>query len=320
MLNLSGQLAAKINKFAPSCTMQFLSTPAISVQSLKNLYQPFGVNADVLRLDLIHPLVSGNKWFKLKEYVRLAQEQDKRTLLTFGGAYSNHIVATAAAAKELDLQAIGIIRGERTLQLSPTLQEASSFGMDLYFISREDYKQKEIPAAVFEHHNVEEIMVINEGGYGIEGSIGAAAILDYCDKNAYTHFITAVGTGTTLAGQIRATRAPQSCIGISVLKNAFSLTEEINALLPAHLHHQFTLLHDYHFGGYAKANKALFDFMNQWYSDTNIPLDFVYTGKAFYAADHLIRAGYFPEGSRLLLIHSGGLQGNRSLPKDTLIF
>lgn len=241
-------------------------------------------------------------------------------LLTFGGAYSNHIVATAAASKELGLQAIGIIRGERSQQLSLTLQEATALGMELYFVSREAYKQKVIPATVFEHYPKEDILVVNEGGYGMAGSIGAAAILEHCDRNAYTHFLTAVGTGTTLAGLVRAASTPQQSIGISVLKNAFSLTAEINALLPDHLHHRFMLLHDFHFGGYARAKQALFDFMNQWYRDTSIPTDFVYTGKAFYATDHLIRTGYFPSGSRLLLIHSGGLQGNRSLPKDTLIF
>lgn len=300
--------------------MQFLSTPAISVQSLKNLYQAFGVSVDVLRLDKIHPVVSGNKWFKLKEYVKQAQAQNKNTLLTFGGAYSNHIVATAAASKELGLQSIGIIRGERSQQLSPTLQEAAALGMQLYFVSREAYKQKEIPATVFDHYLDKDIIIVNEGGYGITGSLGAATILEHCDRNAYTHFISAVGTGTTLSGLVRATNTHQQCLGISVLKNAFSLTEEINALLPPNLNHQFTLLHDFHFGGYAKAKQTLLDFMNQWYRNTNIPLDFVYTAKAFYAADQLIRAGHFPSGSRLLLIHSGGLQGNRSLPKDTLIF
>ena len=300
--------------------MHFLSTPAISVQSLKNLYQPFGVTLDVLRLDQIHPTVSGNKWFKLKEYVKQARSQNKHTLLTFGGAYSNHIVATAAASKELGLQAIGIIRGERSQQLSPSLLEAAALGMELFFISREAYKLKEIPSEVFMKYTEKDITVVNEGGYGVAGSLGAATILDYCDSSVYTHFISAVGTGTTLAGLVRGSAHHQLCIGISVLKNALSLKEEIKALLPPNLHNQFTLLHDYHFGGYAKSNQALFDFMNAWYTNTNIPSDFVYTGKAFFATDHLIRAGYFPAGSRLLIIHSGGLQGNRSLRKDTLIF
>lgn len=300
--------------------MQFLSTPAISVQSLKNLYQPFGINVDVLRLDQVHPIVSGNKWFKLKEYVKQAQLQNKHTILTFGGAYSNHIVATAAASKGLGLKSIGIIRGERLQQLSPTLQEASSLGMKLIFVSREAYKRKEIPAAVFDHHSERDILLVNEGGYGVPGSMGAATLLEYCDRSGYTHFLTAVGTGTTLAGLVRGTTSSQTCMGISVLKNAFSLTEEINCLLPPDRLHQFTLLHDFHFGGYAKVKQPLFEFMNQWFRDTNIPTDFVYTGKAFYAANQLIRDGYFPTGSRLLLIHSGGLQGNRSLPKDSLIF
>ncbi|ANE50204.1 1-aminocyclopropane-1-carboxylate deaminase/D-cysteine desulfhydrase [Flavisolibacter tropicus] len=300
--------------------MHFLSFPSISVQSLKNLYQPFGVNVDVLRLDQIHPLVSGNKWFKLKEYVKQAQEQNKKQLLTFGGAFSNHIVATAAAAKELGLQAIGIIRGERSQQLSHTLQEAEALEMDLYFVSREMYKLKEIPPVVFEHYEGHDMLVVHEGGYGTAGSMGAATILDHCDQRKYSHFITAVGTGTTLSGLVRAANIGQKIIGISVLKNAFSLIEEINALLPQPLQNRYTLLHDFHFRGYAKSTPELIAFMNQWYAATTIPLDFVYTGKAFFAADQLIKEGYFAEGSNILLIHSGGLQGNRSLPKDSLIF
>jgi 1-aminocyclopropane-1-carboxylate deaminase len=300
--------------------MHFLSFPSISVQSLKNLYQPYGINVDVLRLDQIHPLVSGNKWFKLKEYVKQAQEQNKKHLLTFGGAYSNHIVATAAAAKELGLQAIGIIRGERSQQLSPTLQEAEALGMDLFFVSREIYKLKEIPPVVFQHYIGHDMMVVHEGGYGVAGSMGAASILDHCDQSIYSHVITAVGTGTTLSGLVRAANDSQKIIGISVLKNAFSLLEEINALLPPSLQSQYTLLHDYHFRGYAKTTPELIAFMNNWYLNTQIPLDFVYTGKTFFAADQLIKEGYFKKGSNVLLIHSGGLQGNRSLPKDTLIF
>ncbi len=300
--------------------MHFLSTPAISVQSLKNLYQPFGINVDVLRLDQIHPVVSGNKWFKLKEYLKQAQQQNKQTLLTFGGAYSNHIVATAAAAKELGLKAIGVIRGERSQQLSPTLQEAIGFGMELYFTSREVYQVKDIPNDVFKQYSKSDLYIINEGGYGVDGSIGAATILKHCDISQYTHIITAVGTGTTLAGIARAAYLHQQVIGISTLKNAFSLEKEINTLLPIELNNHFTLLHDFHFGGYAKTKPALFDFINNWYKDTKVPLDFVYTGKAFFAADQLIKTGYFPRDSRLLLIHTGGLQGNRSLPKDTLIF
>ena len=253
--------------------MHFLSTPAISVQSLKNLYQPFGIYVDVLRLDQVHPIVSGNKWFKLKEYIKQAQQQDKKVLLTFGGAFSNHIVATAAAAKELGLKAIGIIRGERSQQLSPTLEEAIGLGMELFFTSREAYRTKAIPEEVFQQHSENDVFFINEGGYGIEGAIGAATILDHCEPGQFTHILTAVGTGTTLAGMVRAIDHTQEVIGISALKNALSLAQEINTLLPTTLHNHFTLLHDFHFGGYAKSKPALFDFMNNWYRDTKIPLD-----------------------------------------------
>jgi 1-aminocyclopropane-1-carboxylate deaminase len=313
-------LAAKINKFAARFIMEFLSAPVIRVQSLKNLYQPQGVEVAVLRLDEVHPLVSGNKWFKLQGYIKQAREEHKTALLTFGGAFSNHILATAAAAKELGLQAIGVIRGERSQQLSTTLTDAESLGMQLHFITREAYKHKEIPGSILLQYGEHNLQIVNEGGYGLLGRMGIETIAANRSFQDYTHIITAVGTGTTLAGLVCIKTQQQEVIGLSALKNAWSLTAEINSLLPAALHDQYTLLHDHHFGGYAKSTPALFQFMNNWYSKTAIPLDFVYTGKAFFAVDHLIRSSYFAKGSRILIVHTGGLQGNRSLPKDTLIF
>lgn len=292
----------------------------IRVEPIKNLYQQQGVEAEVLRLDLVHPGVSGNKWFKLKDYMAEAQQQGKTMLLTFGGAFSNHIAATAAACREEGIRCIGVIRGERAPTLSHTLQHALELGMDLYFTSREAYKQKQIPQEVWQHYPKADVYIINEGGYGVKGRTGAQSILDYCSRERYTHIVAACGTGTTLAGLAAAATAAQSVIGIPVLKNYTAMEAEINALLPAELHSRFTLVHDYHFGGYAKYTPALIAFMNGWYRQTGIPSDFVYTGKLFYAVDDLIRQGYFPPGSRILIVHSGGLQGNDSLPKGTLIF
>lgn len=288
------------------------------IDRLESFYK-FHTTADVLRLDLLHPVVSGNKWFKLQHYLQQAVEEGKSTILTYGGAYSNHIVATAAATRERNLKSIGVIRGERPRVLSPTLQEALSYGMQLYFISREDYRVKALPQEFGPINENNDLLIIPEGGYGQAGALGAARILSDQETGNYTHIMAACGTGTTLAGLIRAAGEGQEVIGIAVLKNHYSLEEEIRALLPQH-HRPFTLLHDFHQGGYAKHNPELIRFMNWWYEQTGIPSDFVYTGKLFYAAWHLAEKGYFPEGSRLLLIHSGGLQGNRSLPKGTLIF
>lgn len=299
--------------------MFFPSPENIRLETIKNLYQQNKVDVDVLRLDLIHDIISGNKWFKLKEYLKEATLTEKKTILTFGGAYSNHIIATAAACRESNLKSIGIIRGEKSTQLSHTLLSAESIGMKLFYISREDYKSKKIPEEVWKEHSTEDTMIVNEGGYGIPGRIGAESIFNYVNTTVYTHILSAVGTGTTLAGLIIAAHNAH-VVGISIMKNNTGLQQEINALLPTEYINRFSLLHDYHFGGYANRTDVLLNFMNKWYKETNIPSDFVYTGKLFYAADHLIKSGHIPPGSKVLLIHSGGLQGNLSLPKGTLIF
>lgn len=282
--------------------------------------QKFHATVDVLRLDLIHPVISGNKWFKLKEYLKHAKSLNKKIILTFGGAYSNHIVATAAVAKENGFKSIGIIRGEKPATLSHTLLDAMSFEMDLFFISREDYKKKIIPPGVSDRYKKEEIYVINEGGYGAKGVEGAKDILYLSDSSSYTHIIDVVGTGTTIAGLIEASTEQQTIVGISSMKNNFSLQQEIEKFLSEENKKRFQLIHDYHFGGYAKYTLKLIDFMNEWYRQTTIPSDFVYTGKLFFAVHDLLGKNYFPPDSKILIIHSGGLQGNQSLPKGTLIF
>jgi 1-aminocyclopropane-1-carboxylate deaminase len=300
--------------------MNSLRFAHIRLDAIKNLYQQERIAMDVLRLDLFHPQVSGNKWFKLKEYLEEARQQGKNILLTFGGAYSNHIAATAAAGKEAGLKTIGVIRGEAAPTLSHTLEQARADGMELFFVSREVYKTKQVPQEVWAKYPQSDVHVIGEGGYDLKGREGAQSILDHCDRDLYTHLVAACGTGTTLAGLVAAALPGQEVVGIPVLKNLEGLEKEINLLLPPALHSHYTLLPDYHFGGYAKKSPELIGFMNRWYQKTGIPSDFVYTGKLFYAVDDLIRKGYFPGGSRILVIHSGGLQGNLSLPKGTLIF
>jgi 1-aminocyclopropane-1-carboxylate deaminase len=287
--------------------------PEISVLNL-----PGSLNASVLRLDKVHPVISGNKWYKLKEYLKEAQTQEKSTIITFGGAFSNHIVATAAACKCLGLQSVGIIRGERPKNLSNTLLDAIAFGMHLFFISREEYKLKSIPQELYNTYAPDQLYFVNEGGYGHLGMLGAASIIGETDTSFYTHFLTAVGTGTTLAGLVKASLPQQEVIGISVMKNNFSLKSAVEQLVPDR--HNFRILHDYHFGGYAKLSSELLDFMNQWYVRTGIPSDFVYTGKLFFAFEQLVSLNFFPRHANILLIHSGGLQGNRSLPDGSLVF
>ncbi len=172
-------------------------------------------------------------------------EQQKKYIVTFGGAYSNHIIATAAACKLNGLQSIGIIRGEEATTLSHTLQQARELGMQLHFISREEYATKKIPASL----QSEEYYFINEGGYGEAGATGAATIAEYFDHQTYTHICCTVGTGTMMAGLINATS--QKVIGISAMKNNEELEGTVLLLL-SDKNRSFSILHAYHFGGYAK--------------------------------------------------------------------
>jgi 1-aminocyclopropane-1-carboxylate deaminase len=297
--------------------MSFSFSPP-RIESLSSLYSQ-SVNVDVLRLDVVHPIVSGNKWFKLKAYINAAKAEGKKTLLTFGGAYSNHIIATAAAAQMHGLKSIGVIRGEEAKNSSPTLLAARSYGMELHFVSRESYREKIIPSNAFQQ-NETELCIIPEGGYGALGMQGAKDILSPSATQFYSHILVAVGTGTTLAGLLAGSLPHQKVIGVPVLKNAFSLQQEIEKLLPKEKHAAFELIPEYYFNGYAKHTPDLLKFMNGFYETTNIPTDFVYTGKAFFAAFDLLQKGYFGPGSKILLVHTGGLQGNGSLKKGALIF
>ena len=294
------------------------SFPSCRIDSVSQ-FCDFRATVHVLRLDLLHPVVSGNKWFKLTPYLNEA-EQEGKVLLTFGGAFSNHIVATAAATASRGLQSIGVIRGEKPKVLSHSLQDAMAYGMKIFYTTREEYKQQILPTAIFDSYRRNELFIVPEGGYGTKGMEGARQILKTADTSSYTHIVSAVGTGTTLAGLISSAGEEQKTIGISVLKNAFSLHTEISGLLPEKEQREIHLIHDYHFGGYAKKTQELIRFMNNLYEATAIPTDFVYTAKAFYGMFDLIEKGLFSKNDKILVIHTGGLQGNRSLPKDLLVF
>ena len=276
------------------------------------------IEAEVARLDLVDPVISGNKLFKLKEYLGEALRENKTSVATFGGPFSNHIIATAAICKKYGISSIGIIRGEQPKILSATLTQAIDLGMNLFFTEREKYRLKEIPQSV--RDKCPGAYVINEGGYGFLGMKGAGSILQLLNSKKYTHILAAVGTGTTLAGLIESAEAEQQVIGISSMKKNFDLENQINHLVSKENKNRFQVLHQYHFGGYAKFTSDLIHFMNEWYATTNIPSDFVYTGKLFFAFSKMLEGDYFFPGSKILIIHSGGLQGNNSLKNGTLIF
>lgn len=289
----------------------------VTIQHLPS-FSVKGVHVNILRLDLLHPIVSGNKWFKLQYYLQDAIANKKNGVATFGGAYSNHIVATAYAAKEAGLQSTGYIRGEKPNKLSATLEDAIKCGMQLAFIDREMYRDKEL---IIRQNNDPQFYWIMEGGYGDLGSKGAAGILKIADIGGYSHILCAVGTGTMLSGLIRASLPGQEVAGISVLKNHFGLEKEVEALLDKDSKSKtFSILHHYHFGGYAKHPPKLIAFMRDTWLQEQLPTDIVYTSKLLFAAKDLIEGNYFPIGTRLLLIHSGGLQGNACLPPNTIPF
>lgn len=291
---------------------------SITIEPIR-FYTEQTIEVSLLRLDKIHTVISGNKWFKLKEYLALALEAKKQGIITFGGAWSNHIVASAYAARQAGLSSIGMIRGEEPLLYSQSLIDALSYGMELRFLSRFDYQQA-TRGNIMSFPDAENFQFIPEGGKGSPGISGAASILELVPNlPAFSHICCAVGTGTMLAGLANAALPHQEIIGISSLKG----TDTLSASIMPFLHPEaarFTILFDYHFGGYAKHPPALIDFMNRFFRTTQVPTDMVYTSKLMFAVESLLKAAYFPEGSSLLVVHSGGLQGNRSLSAGELIF
>lgn len=274
---------------------------------------------DILRLDVIHTIVSGNKWYKLRYYVQEAINKKATEVASFGGPYSNHLVALAFAAKEANLNSIGYVRSNKGEPITPTLQEALNYGMDLIFLGRGTFQEKK--ALLLSTQNKDEgnkIYYIDEGGYGILGARGAATIMGGATFN-YDYIVCAVGTGTMIAGIINASNPNQKIIGIPVLKNEGTIYEEINHLLEAP-NKPYTLLHTFDQGGYAKTTPTQIEFMNQLWDLAQIPTDIVYTSKMLMAVAQLVKENYFATNSKVLVIHSGGLQGNRSLSKGVLNF
>lgn len=271
-------------------------TPIIQKLS-SELFSEKKVDVSVLRLDLIHPEISGNKWFKLKYNLEEAKRLGKDTILTFGGAFSNHIHATAVACKQAGFKSIGIIRGEKSSSTNYTLQDAADNGMQLEFVSREQYNRKNDSSFIQEMQNkFGDFYLVPEGGNNELGSKGCEEILP--PDNDFDCILCACGTGTTFRGISNSLKPLQNIIGISVLKGSgdLNLTNNINS--------------DYHFGGYAKHTNELLEFKENFEAQTQIPLDYVYTAKLFFAANDLIKSNKIA-GKKILLIHSGGLQGNR---------
>lgn len=260
------------------------------------------------REDKIHAFVSGNKYRKLKYNLLDAQARRFKTLLTFGGAYSNHIAAVAATGFALGFDTIGVIRGEELeseIQRNPTLRFAQQNGMQFKFVSREAYRLKTSEEFKQELNNeFGDFYMIPEGGTNDLAVKGCEEILSD-ENNGYDYICCAVGTGGTISGLINCSKLSQQVLGFPALKGDF-LRQDISKFVKQT---NWKLITDYHFGGYAKMNKELVTFINQFKMNYNIPLDPVYTGKMMFGIFDLIHRGYFLKGSRILAIHTGGLQG-----------
>ena len=274
------------------------------------------------RFDRIHPIVSGNKIFKLSKYLEKAKTDKIENLVTLGGAYSNHLLATAFACKTYGIQAYGIVRGEDA-QLNPsqTLLDCSALGMKLIYVSRADYKQMdEQQVREWLPHSLSTFIFVPEGGYDALGAAGAATMMDYIQEPSITTIVTAVGTATTLAGLLTNNPAKKKIIAVPVIKNMHDIPERLQFLTDRSIHPELEIWEDYHAGGYAKTNASMIQFMNMMYRKFTIPSDIIYTSKMLFALMDKLQKGYFPAHSHIVALHTGGLQGNLSLPSGVLNF
>ena len=288
--------------------LSYHPTPLKEIQSrlLKESHVKLLIKCEYLN----HPFISGNKWWKLKYNLEQAVQRKHHTLLTFGGAYSNHIYATAAAAKELGLKSIGIIRGEETLPLNNTLAFAESCGMKLHFLSREEYRNKTDECFLQKLHNqFGDFYLIPEGGtneLAVKGvaEFGAALI----NEVDFDYLCLPVGTGGTMAGIVKALAGRKKTLGFSVLKGGGFLNHEVKKWVGSSFDN-WSIVEDYHFGGYAKTTDELINFMNEIETQHQLPLDQVYTAKMMFGVFDMLQKEYFKRGSTILVLHTGGLQG-----------
>jgi 1-aminocyclopropane-1-carboxylate deaminase len=278
----------------------------------------------IKREDLIHPYISGNKWRKLKYNLLEAKKLQKNTLLTFGGAFSNHLYAVAAAGKEFDFQTIGIVRGEEHLPLNETLDFAVKCGMNLHYVDRTTYRNKTNNLFIEDlQKKFGDFYLIPEGGSNVFAVKGCAEILEDLGGIDYDYICCACGTGGTFAGIVSSLPESKTAIAFAVLKGADFLYNDINQLIISYKNtflssqnSEFDLVNskkcsiqlDYHFGGYAKHTKELLEFIDNFEKQTLIPLEYIYTGKMMYGIFDLIEKGFFPKNAKIIAIHTGGLR------------
>jgi len=270
----------------------------------------------VKRLDLTHPVISGNKWYKLRHNLTAAREQGHHTLLSFGGAYSNHIHALAGAGKQFGFNTIGVIRGEPYAPLNPTLQYAVEQGMQLHYLNRVDYRNKhtlEIIETLRQRFG--NFYLLPEGGSNMLAVKGVSELVAELPGELDV-LACACGTGATLAGLIHGLAGDKQALGVAVLKGAGFLEQDIQMLLQQTGNpppQNWRLALDYHCGGYAKTIPELLAFIHEFEARHQLPLEPTYTGKLMWALMTMVERGEFPRGTTLVALHSGGLQGRRRL-------
>ncbi len=286
-----------------------LQLPSPIQQVKMPLLENKGIQLFIKREDLIHPEISGNKWRKLKYNLLEAKRQAQKTLLTFGGAYSNHIAATAAAGYHFGFNTVGIIRGERTHPLNPTLSLATSYGMKLIYLDRSSYRntnRRELATQLYPQAHY----FIPEGGTNTFALKGCQEIVEESMNQMQTpdYYALACGTGGTIAGIIQALNGKSKVIGFSALKSDF-LIQEVKQLINYQQYDNWSINTAFHFGGYAKTTPQLIQFINEFYNEHYIPLEPIYTAKALFGLLQLVEKKEIKKGTNILFIHTGGLQG-----------
>ncbi len=301
-----------------------LPTPIHQIH--ETLFEEKGVQLFLKRDDLIHLEVSGNKWRKLKYNLQEAQRKNLDTILTFGGAYSNHIAATATACRLAGMKSIGIIRGEELNEKdNPTLRKAVQDGMRLHFISREEYRRKNESMFIEKlHQRFGDFYLIPEGGANEFGMKGCMEIMQEVQEH-FDIVCIACGTGTTLAGIVASLLPHQNALGFPALKGGEFLEKEILNLLKKigySTSQSFQLIAQYHFGGYARHTPELLQFIRDFKTSQGIELDFIYTGKMVLGIYEMIKNDYFAQGTKILVVHTGGVQGNGRVffPEYRMVF
>lgn len=299
--------------------MNFLSSlklPSPVTRINHPLLNAKGIQLFIKRDELIHPIIQGNKWRKLKYNLIAAQKNNCQPILSFGGAYSNHLHALAYAGKKLKFKTIGIVRGEAPPTLNPCLQDIMNWGMQLKFIKRIEYKKKNNSDFLLNlKQEFGEYYLIPEGGNNAKGKQGCAEILNELQDD-YDFICCEIGSGTMFGALIQNNKNTHTqYLGFAVMKNP-QLDNAIKKTLTEPSTTHWKINHDYHFGGFAKTSTELNTFISQFKSDHNIQLEPVYSGKLLWGIFDLIKQNHFKHGTKLLAIHGGGLQGLRGFKEN----